>query len=228
MKIAVVGFEVAWGKFKYQDSRLLSLEKKVSPKKTHTFFVEFIPEIEKAEAIICSRGKSLDLFIPDLEIVERRLNSSENLEKELLKKCSSFLEKEIPLSQGDFSLSELNFLRNLGFLTVKPTLILENFPSDINQLIGEIFNKAGLIFFYTLAKGELKSWLIKTNTPIVEAAGKIHSDLARGFIKAEVVNFEDFLKVHNWEEARKKGFLKVVGKDYIVKDGDILEIKFKA
>jgi len=227
VKIAVLGFDLPLGKIKYQDSRLLAIEKKSSPKKTHPFFVEFVSDLKSADAVVSSKDRSLDLFIPDLERIEKRLTSAEEAEKDFLKRCCEILEKEVPLREGGFSPQELTLLRNLGLLTLKPTLILETLPQDLNQLIVQVFNKAGVIFFYTLAKLELKSWLIEADTPIVKAAEKIHSDLAKGFIKAEVINFDDFIKVHNLEEAKTKGLVKVVGKDYIVKDGDILEIKFK-
>jgi len=60
----------------------------------------------------------------------------------------------------------------------------------------------------------------------LEAAGKIHSDLKRGFIKAEVVNCRDLDNFFNWAEAKSKGFVKIVGKDYIMQENDIIEIRF--
>ncbi len=57
-------------------------------------------------------------------------------------------------------------------------------------------------------------------------AGKIHSDLARGFIKADIVSYEDFLQVYNMQEARSKGLVKLVDRDYTIQEGDIIEIRF--
>ncbi|MFC1667667.1 DUF933 domain-containing protein, partial [Candidatus Omnitrophota bacterium] len=62
--------------------------------------------------------------------------------------------------------------------------------------------------------------------PAIEAAGKVHSDMKRGFIRAEVINFEDFIKCGSIHKARETGMLKVEGKNYIVKDGDIINIRF--
>ncbi|RKY34913.1 MAG: hypothetical protein DRP80_01135 [Candidatus Omnitrophota bacterium] len=226
MRIGCLGFELPQGKVKYKDSRLLKLEEKTSPKKTHHFFAEFTQDIESAVAVVSSKEKSIDLFISDLEIVEKRLTKVDSRKEALLNKCNQFLEKETPLSEVEFSPEELILLKDFPFLTLKPLLILEKLPSDINQLISQVLEKANLIFFYTLVKSELKSWLIKRGSSVGEAAGKIHSDLAKGFIKAEVINFQDFINVHNFSEARSKGLVKVVGRDYLVQDGDIIEIKF--
>ena len=226
MRIGYLGFEFPQGKVKYRDNRLLKLEEKTSPKKTHPFFVEFTQDIESASVIVSSKDRSIDLFISDLEIIEKRLTKADPEKEVFLNKCSQFLEKEIPLSEVEFSPEELTLLKDFPFLTLKPLLILEKLPPDINQLISQVLEKANLIFFYTLVKSELKSWLIKRGSSVIEAAGRIHSDLAKGFIKAEVINFEDFINVHNLSEARSKGLVKVVDRDYLVQDGDIIEIKF--
>ena len=68
---------------------------------------------------------------------------------------------------------------------------------------------------------------LESGLPVIEAAGKIHSDIKRGFIRAEVVNYEDFIKCSgNMQKVREAGLLKVEGKEYIVKDGDMLNIRF--
>lgn len=84
----------------------------------------------------------------------------------------------------------------------------------------------GLITFYTLVGKEMRAWTIPKNTPCVKAAGKIHSDMEKGFIKAEVINVEDFIRCGSEHIAREKGVLRIEGRDYIVKDGDILHIRF--
>jgi len=228
VKVALVGFDLPEKKVKYEDDRLKELEKKVSPKKSHPFFVEFTGDKpELADIIICLREKILDILIPDLEKLERQLQlAQDEQQKELLTKCVDSLEKEVPLYDLDVSKEEQDFLRQLQFLTIRPTLVEDKSPDDLGQLLKVSFDKAKIIFFYTTAKGELKSWPIKKGTTVVEAASKIHTDLARGFIKAEVINFSDFANVHNIQEAKTRGLVKVVNKDYIVEDGDIIEIRF--
>ena len=86
--------------------------------------------------------------------------------------------------------------------------------------------KADNMFFYTSGPKESHAWLVKKNSDIVTCAGKIHSDLARGFIRGDVVQFDDYLSCHNFNECKSKGFAKVVEKDYIVQPGEIIEIRF--
>lgn len=84
----------------------------------------------------------------------------------------------------------------------------------------------GLITFFTVVSDELKAWTIPQGTPALKAAGKIHSDIERGFIRAEVIGFHDLEKCGNLAEARKRGLLRLEGKNYIVQDGDIITFLF--
>jgi hypothetical protein len=83
-----------------------------------------------------------------------------------------------------------------------------------------------LISFFTANEKELRAWLVRRGTTAVEAAGEIHTDLARGFIRAEVIAAEDLRALGSVKEARAKGKVKLEGKDYVVQDGDILQIRF--
>ncbi|NQV04604.1 MAG: redox-regulated ATPase YchF [Candidatus Omnitrophica bacterium] len=89
-----------------------------------------------------------------------------------------------------------------------------------------IIRELNLITFFTTGEKETRGWYLKSGLPVIEAADKIHSDMKRGFIRAEVVNYEDFIKCGSMAGAREQGALKVEGKDYIVRDGDILNIRF--
>ena len=227
MKIAFFGLDLPEGKVKYPDVRLLELENKVSPQKTHSLFLELIRDIEAADIIICHKEKILDILIPDLEKIERRLAvSTDNLEKELLSKCNKVLEEEVPLYDLDLSQEDIALIKTLQLQTLKPVVIEQEHPQDLTALLKKSLDKAKVIFFYTIVKAELRSWPIKKGVTVIEAAAKIHSDLARGFIKAEVINFKDFMSVHNINEAKTKNKVKLVDKDYIVEDGDIVEIRF--
>jgi ribosome-binding ATPase YchF (GTP1/OBG family) len=83
-----------------------------------------------------------------------------------------------------------------------------------------------LITFYTLVGKELRAWTIPRHTTAYAAAGKIHSDMQRGFVKAEAISYEHFVQCGSEHAAREKGLVSIEGKDYIVKDGDILHIRF--
>lgn len=95
-----------------------------------------------------------------------------------------------------------------------------------DTVIRHSYSLLGLISFFTVGDDEVKAWTIYKDTPAVKAAGKIHSDIEKGFIRAEVIRYEDFTKSGNMAEARKHGLLRLEGKNYIVQDGDIAHFLF--
>ncbi|MFW6007190.1 MAG: redox-regulated ATPase YchF [Bacillota bacterium] len=99
--------------------------------------------------------------------------------------------------------------------------------SGLDRVIQESYKLLNLITFFTVAgEKEVRATAVEKGSTAPEAAGKIHSDMERGFIKAEVVNFEDFKKYNSLNEAREHGLLRQEGKEYIIKDGDICYFKF--
>jgi ribosome-binding ATPase YchF (GTP1/OBG family) len=85
----------------------------------------------------------------------------------------------------------------------------------------------GLVSFFTVGKDEVRQWLVRRNSPAPVAAGVIHSDLQRGFIRAEVMKYMELIEHGTEAELKKAGKMYLQGKDYIVLDGDILNIRFK-
>ena len=98
--------------------------------------------------------------------------------------------------------------------------------SGLDRTIKLSYELLGLISFFTIASGEVKAWSIQNGTSALKAAGKIHSDMERGFIRAEVISYDDLVKCGSVAEARKKGFLRLEGKEYIVQDGDVITFLF--
>ena len=97
-----------------------------------------------------------------------------------------------------------------------------------DRLIRSAYDALGVMSFFTVGPDEVRAWTIPQGSNAVTAAGAIHSDLARGFIRAEVMAFEDFRASNGcWDEARATGKMRLEGKDYLVKDGDILHVRFK-
>lgn len=84
----------------------------------------------------------------------------------------------------------------------------------------------GLVSFFTVGSDEVRAWTIKKGTPAAEAAGVIHSDFQKGFIRAEVLSYSDLMSSGTYQEARKKGTVRLEGKTYIVQDGDIINFRF--
>lgn len=98
--------------------------------------------------------------------------------------------------------------------------------SGLTSLARAAYSKLRLISFFTVGEDEVKAWTIHENTTARKAAGKIHSDLERGFIRAEVFHYEDLVKLGSIAGLREKGLFRLEGKDYLVKDGDIMSIRF--
>ncbi len=95
-----------------------------------------------------------------------------------------------------------------------------------HKFIRKSYDLLGLISFFTHNENECRAWNISKGTPIQRAAGTIHSDMERGFIRAEVIHFSDFIQQESVAKCREKGLLHLEGKDYIVQDGDIVTIRF--
>lgn len=98
--------------------------------------------------------------------------------------------------------------------------------SGLDKLIKASYKLLGLISYLTAGKQETRAWTIKEGTKAPGAAGKIHSDFERGFIRAEVVNYQDLLDCGSYSGAKEKGLVGLEGKDYVVKDGDVILFRF--
>ena len=98
--------------------------------------------------------------------------------------------------------------------------------SGLEKLVKASYHILGLMSFLTAGEDETRAWTIKIGTKAPQAAGKIHSDFERGFIKAEVVNYRDLLEQGSLAAAREKGLVGIEGKDYVVRDGDVILFRF--
>ena len=98
--------------------------------------------------------------------------------------------------------------------------------SGLDTVIRESYDLLGLMSFLTAGEPEVRAWTIKKGTKAPEAAGKIHSDIQRGFIKAEIVSYDDLMKEGSMVTAKEKGLVRSEGKEYIMQDGDIVLFRF--
>jgi hypothetical protein len=222
-----------------------------------------------------------ELLLADLNTIENRLKKTEknikgkkdpNAQEEinLLKKIKKNLEQGIPANKLELNLHELNQIKSLGLLTLKPMIYAINInendiekdlapPNDIlkekcifisakleaeiadldlketklylkelnikksglDKLITKSYNILNLITFFTSGKPETRAWTVKQGATAPKAAGVIHSDFEKLFIKAEIINWENFVLYNGWLNAKEKGLVKIAGKDYIIKDGDV-------
>ena len=98
--------------------------------------------------------------------------------------------------------------------------------SGLDKLIKKSYDLLGLMSFLTAGEPEVRAWTIKKGTKAPQAAGKIHTDIERGFIKAEVISYDELIKAGSMNNAKEKGLIRMEGKDYIMQDGDIVLFKF--
>ncbi|HEY8464541.1 MAG TPA: redox-regulated ATPase YchF, partial [Bacillota bacterium] len=98
--------------------------------------------------------------------------------------------------------------------------------SGLDRLIKKSYKLLGLISFLTAGKDEVRAWTITKGTKAPQAAGKIHSDIERGFIRAEVVSFNDLMACGSYALAREKGLVRLEGKEYVMQDGDVTLFRF--
>ncbi len=119
--------------------------------------------------------------------------------------------------------SELASLSNSEQLEYLKSYGIEK--SGLERLIKKAFSTLGLMTFLTGGEIEVRAWTIEKNTPAPKAAAAIHTDFEKHFIKADIISFDDFISLGGWVKARDKGRVATVGKEYIMKDGDVVEFK---
>ena len=227
MKIGFTGLNISEGKNKYEDKILIALANKDKPKKISPFFVEFLKDqYTHTDAIVLHKDYLLDILILDIERIEGRMNrvTDEN-EINLLKKCLTHLETEQPLCDLECSELESSILNELSPHSFKPVVQIDG-EYNTNLIIENVLKATANMFFYTSGSSESHAWLVPVGSDIITCAAKIHSDLAKGFIKGDVVSYDNYMSCHNFNECKSKGVAKMVDKDYILQPNEIIEIRF--
>jgi hypothetical protein len=152
-----------------------------------------------------------DGLLEDNEYVKALKEYAKERNREVIKLCAKLEEELIEMEEEEAR----EFLESLG--------VKEN---GLDQLIRKAYDKLGLISFFTAGKKEVRSWTIKKGTKAPQAGGVIHSDFEKGFIRAEVISYDDYIKYGGEQGAREAGAMRLEGKDYIVQDGDIIHFRF--
>ena len=158
---------------------------------------------------------NLELIFSDIEILERRIAKvakQARMDKTLAKELELLEALKKHLEDDD---EKAMFLEDLGLK-----------ESGLEKLIKASYSLLGLISYLTAGEDETRAWTIKKGTKAPQAAGKIHSDFERGFIRAEVVNYQDLLDCGSLSAAKEKGIVGLEGKEYVVKDGDVILFRF--
>ncbi len=230
-----------------------------------------------------------ELLLSDLDLVATRIERLEKqvhkptktqgrdkIELVLQKKLQEAIESEKPISSVISSEAEMEIVKSLGFLTLKPMLVAINigenqledkfnfgdpaeaimptigictklehelsqldsesrtaFMADLGisesaagKFVNGCYSALGLISFLTTGTDEVRAWPIKNETIALEAAGKIHSDIKRGFIRAETIAYDNLREYGSEKAVKAAGKVRLEGKEYVVKDGDIINFRF--
>jgi ribosome-binding ATPase len=228
MKIAYTGLDLPAGKIKHRDEIFTALVEKFQPAKVSPYYFELLPDDYEAAAAIAIHGDEiLELLIPDLEKVENRLSRADDPEeRQVLEKCRAWLEEGKPICGLPLDERERAAVRALGLPSFTPTVVYDDPSPDPALVCREAMAAAGMMFFYTVGKQEVHAWLTEQNAPAVDCAGRIHSDLARGFIRAEIIGFREMMTAHNFQDARSKNLTRLVERDYPVPEESIIDIRF--
>jgi GTP-binding protein YchF len=150
----------------------------------------------------------------ELEAAPVRWKTTEFAEKPGVGLCPLSLKLELEIARLDHA-DRMEFLKELG---------IKNLGAE--RLMHSAFSLLNLITFFTGNEKEARAWPLRIGSTALDAAGTVHTDMARGFIRAEVIALDDLVSAGSWAEARKLGVLKLEGKEYIVKDGDVINIRF--
>ena len=164
-----------------------------------------------AKEVIYGANTDENGLIEDNEYVKKLKEYALKNNHEVIKLCSKIEEELIGLSEDE----NKEFLQSLG---VK--------YSGLEQIIKTSFKKLKLISYFTAGVVEVRSWTIKDGWKAPKAASVIHNDFERGFIKAEVISYEDYIENNGENGSKEAGKLRLEGKDYIIKDGDVIHFRF--
>ncbi|MBU1998156.1 MAG: DUF933 domain-containing protein [Candidatus Omnitrophota bacterium] len=232
MKIGIVGIDaISQGKGNIADSRLDILADLFKSAKKVCIQADLVTEKAKlveCDGIIAPEGAKLDLIINDIEFVEARLERSEDeSEKKLFTRFKEELDQENFLSNVPLSEDEKKLIAGYSLWTIKPIYLAK--PEEVedkNKLLYAGYYHFGYISFFTAGEKDAHAWSVKIGSNAWEAAGCIHSDIQKGFIRAEVVAFKDLVDDKGLTQAKANNHMRLENKEYLVQDGDYMVFRF--
>ncbi len=168
-------------------------------------------EISKKKEIIVLNVAENEYNPDSIKNITQKYSDLLSIEPQRITVISAKIEAELAgLSEEE----QKEYLKDLGLIS-----------SGLERLIQKAYEELGLISFLTAGEKEVRAWTISKGQNALEAAGEIHTDFMKKFIKAEVVNYEDFIANNGWKGSREAGKARLEGKDYIVQDGDVVDFK---
>jgi hypothetical protein len=231
MKIALFGIAgIKPGKHNLKDPRLDEVHKLVEADKKAHAQVDVIGEDQllDADAILALEENKADLILKDLEAVETRLGREpQAAEGAALEKIKALLEGERFVFGSGLAAEDLQAVAAHSFFTNKPITVasaqeLEN-PEG---LMLRAFREAGYISFLTVGGKENRAWPIRKGTTAWEAAGTIHTDIQKGFIRAEIISYADLTTAGGETQAKRAGKMRLELKPYVMQDYDVVNFRF--
>lgn len=228
MKICAFGIQgIVLGKHNVKDPRLDQAHELVEADKKVYAQVDVVSEKElvDADTILTTQETFPDLLLKDLEFIETRLGRNPpDAEKAVLQKLQAHLENEGTVRNAKLSADELSAIAAHGFFTNKPVVVAKGEEPD--TLILRAFKESGYICFLTVGGKENRAWPIRNGLTAWEAAATIHTDLQKGFIRAEIIGFDDFIAAGGETQAKRAGKLRLETKTYVMQDYDLVNFRF--
>jgi ribosome-binding ATPase YchF (GTP1/OBG family) len=231
MKVCAFGIPgVVAGRHNVKDPRLDQTHKLVEAKKKAYAQVDVVvdTEMSTSDVIVVSPSSRLEAILMDLEVVETRLGRTPpEPELSALNKVKTALESEQFASAAGLTADEFQAIASHALLSLKPVIVATaEEQADFDAFLVRVLRESGYICFLTVGGSENRAWLVKQGVTAPDAAGAIHTDIQKGFIRAEVIAFADFLAAGGETEAKRANKLRLETRQYVVQDYDLLNFRF--
>jgi hypothetical protein len=230
VKICIIGIPgVSLGKCNLKDPRLDQADKLVEAKKKTYAQVDVVGEdgLQEADAVLVTRDRFLDVIFKDLEFIETRLGRGPGAaEQAVLEKLKLALESEKTALQAGLTPEEWQAVAAHNFQSNKPVVVAEAGELEHPEaLMLRAFQESGFICFLTVGGKENRAWPIRQGLTAWEAAGSIHTDIQKGFVRAEIIGWNDFIQAGGETQAKRAGKLRLEMKTYVMQDCDVVNFR---
>lgn len=231
MKICLFGVPgTIVGRRPLKDPRLDTAHKLVTADKKTYAAVEVVGDdgLAECDAIVATESSALELVLQDLEFVETRLGrDATEAEKVVLQRMKADLEAGRCLSACAYAPADWDAVNASGLITRKPVVLATaEEATQPDALLVKAVAATGWISFLTVGGMENRAWLIRQGTTAWEAGGAIHTDIHKGFIRAEIIGWTDFVAAGGETQAKRAGKLRLETKQYVMQDYDLVNFRF--
>ncbi len=231
MKISLFGISsIPLGKHNIKDPRLDEADKLVEAQKKSYAQADIVGENDMltADAILTARAALSDLLMKDLEAIETRLGrDAGEAEKAVLQKLAEALMGEKPISSAGLTADEFKAISAHNFCSTKPVIVAEEAElAEPEALLVRAFKDSGYFSFLTVGGKENRAWPIRAGATAWEAAGTIHTDIQKGFIRAEIISFADLTETGGETQTKRAGKQRLELKTYVMQDYDVVNFRF--